>query len=69
MHSESLSITLRCGLSGRECEGKEDIGHYLVRVVLKRAVVTVVSHAIPVGIPLVHIVHVLTVVLLVQNAW
>jgi hypothetical protein len=37
--------------------------------VLKRAVVTVVSNSIPVGIPLVHIVDVLTVVLLVQNAW
>lgn len=42
---------------------------HLVRVVLQRAVVTVVTNSIPVGVSLVNVVHVWTVVLLIQNAW
>lgn len=38
----------------------------LVRVVLERAVVTVVTNSVSIGVPLVHIVHVRAVVFLIQ---
>lgn len=40
---------------------------YLIRVVLQRAVVTMVTNAIPVSISLVNIVNVWAVVVLIQN--
>lgn len=40
---------------------------YLVGVVHQRAVVTVVAHAVPVGVPLVRVVDVGTVVSLVED--
>lgn len=40
---------------------------YLIRVVLQRAVVTMVTHAVPVSISLVHVVNIWAIVVLVQN--
>lgn len=42
---------------------------HLVRVVLQRAVVTVVTDSVPVSVSLVSVVHVWAVILLIQNAW
>lgn len=41
---------------------------YLVGVVLQRAVVAVITHPVPVGISLIHVVNIRAVVVLVQNA-
>lgn len=49
------------------CNGKMTCDCYLIRVVLQRAVVTVVTHPISVSISLVHVVNIWTVVILVQN--
>lgn len=50
------------------CKGKMTCDCYLIRVVLQRAVVTMVTHPISVSISLVHVVNIWAVVVLVQNA-
>lgn len=40
---------------------------YLIRVVFQRAVVTVVAHAVPVSVSLIHVINIRTVVVLVQD--
>lgn len=49
------------------CHGKMRSDCYLIRVVLQRAVVTMVTHSIPVSISLVNIVNIWAVVVLIQN--
>lgn len=51
------------------CLKKQAEAAHLVRVVLQWAVVTVVTDSIPVSVSLVSVVHIWTVVLLIQNAW
>lgn len=46
----------------------EKMRRYLIRVVLQRAVVTMVSHPVPVSVSLVSVVNIWTIVVLVQNA-
>lgn len=45
------------------------VSTHLIRIMFKRTVVTHVSYTIKVRVPLVNIVHVGTVVLLIQYAW
>lgn len=40
---------------------------YLIRVVFQRAVVTMVTHAVPVGVSLIHVINIRAVVVLVQD--
>lgn len=60
-------MTDQAMLSGLARHGKMRPDSYLIRVVLKRAVVAMVSHPVPVSIPLVHVVNIWAVVVLVQN--
>lgn len=60
-------MTDQAMLSRVACHGKMRSGRYLVRVVLQRAVVTMVTHPVPVGIPLVHVVNIWAIVVLIQN--
>lgn len=46
-----------------------DLTFYLIRVVFQRAVVTVVAHAVPVSIPLIHVINIRAVVVLIQNTF
>lgn len=60
-------MTDQAMLSGLARHGKMRPDSYLIRVVLQRAVVAMVSHPVPVSIPLVHVVNIWAVVVLVQN--
>lgn len=42
---------------------------YLVRIVLQRTVITLVTNPIVVSIFLIHIVQIRTVILFIQNTW
>lgn len=46
-----------------------DLTFYLIRVVFQRAVVTVVTHAVPVSIPLIHVIDIWAIVVLIQNTF
>lgn len=46
-----------------------DLTFYLIRVVFQRAVVTVVTHAVPVSIPLIHVINIRAIVVLIQNTF
>lgn len=42
---------------------------HLIGIMLQRAVITHVSHSVQIRVSLVNVVHVGTVVLLIQNSW
>lgn len=44
-----------------------DLTFYLIRVVFQRTVITVVTHAVPVSVSLIHIINIRAVVVLVQD--
>jgi len=58
-----------CGGGGGSCVTVHAMYTHLIGIMFQRAVVTHVPHAVQIRVALVHVVHVGTVVLLVQNAW
>lgn len=46
-----------------------DLTFYLIRVVFQRAVVTVVTHTVPVSVSLIHVINIRAVVVLIQNTY
>lgn len=46
-----------------------ELTFYLIGVVFQRAVVTVVTHAVPVSIPLIHVINIRAIVVLIQNTF
>lgn len=55
------------GLGGRKWARMESTD--LIRIMFKRTVVTHVSHTIEICVSLINIVHIGTIVLLIQYAW